>query len=1097
MSETVDIGVARVRLIVDAQDFETIIAQGKNAVTGFGDVAQQAYDRTERGTRRAADALLDYVNSLGRADSTLDRYLRNASRMGVEKPVLDAATLAWGKYTDSVEQASLARQRLQQNAQFDINELVAPSINTDSLTKSLRRQDAEAAFASIVEQENEALRQQQQLVEMIATARQHATQTTAQQDWNRILGIPQEEEKLALAQRRRDAEAAFLPIIEQEIKLENENSQLVAKQQAFLQQLQQLEAVSGKSAQEIMQLRAAELGLSDVAGPLIAKIHSANAGMEAGTVSAKQYAQGVRELGPQFTDIIGSLQGGQSIFIVMTREAGRLKDMFGSVENGLVAVRTELTKLALNPWLLLAAAIAGVAFAAYEASGRMTEMAIAVAKGNEVAGNAKELSELAVNLSKLGDISVGNAEKAIQALAEGGRLTGENFKEAAQAAARWATITGESADNVAKKFDEVAAGPMQAVLNGTLKVTDAQFQQLQALERSGNRVAEVALAIKLYQDQVNTNSQAVLSNISEGARGWIELKKAISDATHSLTEFLAKAAGATFNAWRGKGVHATGLDEQGNLMWAADEESSGAAAAKKGVETATASTERAKTLTIEQSQANEKLEHTFDSLATRGLAKYNVLLRELNANLKQVSAGELANRNITVGADGAFSGAGYQTLLADIRQKAYGEREGGDPTRPIKEWEKTTLDALKNVQQAQEYLYADHAIGPTAYYENLKGLARADAVIQTEAINKQIDALKGRVNEESRIKQLIQERQTVEQTLANTTEKLDHQKLEALKAESIALRDYSQQLADANIALARQGDQASAAVGLGSREAALAAALSNAQFNSDLRNRGLTQQQEDGKITADQADKLRAENAAALSTQLTILKGNYESLTTAESDWANGARKAWQDWSDQVNNVAQQTNTLVSGMLNDMTTALTDFVRSGHLSFSKFISDILAQIEKSGIQYALKQALSGASSYGSDSNSVIGSGFGGYLTAIGSLLFSAKGNAFGAGTGLAAYSNSVVTQPTYFPFAKGGVPNVGLMGEQPGSPGEAIMPLTRTSGGELAVKATGAGQAKVINTYQTFVVPGATNRQTQDQIAVKTYGAAQRAARRS
>jgi phage-related minor tail protein len=51
---------------------------------------------------------------------------------------------------------------------------------------------------------------------------------------------------------------------------------------------------------------------------------------------------------------------------------------------------------------------------------------------------------------------------------------------------------------------------------------------------------------------------------------------------------------------------------------------------------------------------------------------------------------------------------------------------------------------------------------------------------------------------------------------------------------------------------------------------------------------------------------------------------------------------------------------------------------------------------------------------------------------------------------LSNYSNSVVSKPTPFMFATGGVPNLGIMGEA-GS--EAILPLTRTASGDLGVKA--------------------------------------------
>lgn len=64
------------------------------------------------------------------------------------------------------------------------------------------------------------------------------------------------------------------------------------------------------------------------------------------------------------------------------------------------------------------------------------------------------------------------------------------------------------------------------------------------------------------------------------------------------------------------------------------------------------------------------------------------------------------------------------------------------------------------------------------------------------------------------------------------------------------------------------------------------------------------------------------------------------------------------------------------------------------------------------------------------------------------LVSNATGNVF-SGPGISAHSNSVVSKPTVFPFARG----IGLMGE---AGPEAILPLTRVNG-KLGVRAEGSG----------------------------------------
>ena len=89
------------------------------------------------------------------------------------------------------------------------------------------------------------------------------------------------------------------------------------------------------------------------------------------------------------------------------------------------------------------------------------------------------------------------------------------------------------------------------------------------------------------------------------------------------------------------------------------------------------------------------------------------------------------------------------------------------------------------------------------------------------------------------------------------------------------------------------------------------------------------------------------------------------------------------------------------------------------------------------------------SSMGDGASGSIGSAAGDFFVG----LFSEKGNAFSGGSHLTKYAKGgVVSSPTLFPMTTG----TGMMGE---AGPEAIVPLTRTSGGDLGVKA----QSPVVN----------------------------------
>ena len=85
-----------------------------------------------------------------------------------------------------------------------------------------------------------------------------------------------------------------------------------------------------------------------------------------------------------------------------------------------------------------------------------------------------------------------------------------------------------------------------------------------------------------------------------------------------------------------------------------------------------------------------------------------------------------------------------------------------------------------------------------------------------------------------------------------------------------------------------------------------------------------------------------------------------------------------------------------------------------------------------------------------------GSVLGGIFEGVFGGLF-ARGAAFSAGNVVPFAAGTVFTQPTFFPMSGG---RVGMMGERP--PGEVLLPLTRTAGGELAVRSPGGGGGGVV-----------------------------------
>jgi lambda family phage tail tape measure protein len=141
-----------------------------------------------------------------------------------------------------------------------------------------------------------------------------------------------------------------------------------------------------------------------------------------------------------------------------------------------------------------------------------------------------------------------------------------------------------------------------------------------------------------------------------------------------------------------------------------------------------------------------------------------------------------------------------------------------------------------------------------------------------------------------------------------------------------------------------------------------------------------------------------------------------------------------------------------------MEDSIVEFAMTGKLNFTNLIDSMIADIVRFQVRSAIIEPLARSFAAGT-----LFSGFGGGTAtpAVSPGAGWAKGAV--ASGGISAYSNTVVSTPTIVPntnqltaYANGGA----LFGE---AGPEAIMPLTRTSGGELGVKAEAATPNVEIN----------------------------------
>ncbi|EPF68262.1 phage tail tape measure protein [Pseudomonas syringae] len=260
---------------------------------------------------------------------------------------------------------------------------------------------------------------------------------------------------------------------------------------------------------------------------------------------------------------------------------------------------------------------------------------------------------------------------------------------------------------------------------------------------------------------------------------------------------------------------------------------------------------------------------------------------------------------------------------------------------------------------------------------------------------------------------------------------------EALKYEA----DLQRQLA---LASASYGQTASA-VGMGSKEAERAQA--RLSLEQDTNNKVLALRTELATATTDK-QRQALETQIALTEQygarqVQVMQDGWQKVDQAQGDWSKGASAAWQNYLDDVANIAGQTQSLISDAFDGAEDVLTEFVKTGKLSFKSLADSIVDDLIRIQVRKALVGAVSSFASSG------LGSGI--------ASVFQADGGVWDRGVQKfakgAAFTNSIVNTPTLFGMAGG---KTGMAGE---AGPEAIMPLTRAADGSLGVRMVGGDAA--------------------------------------
>lgn len=220
------------------------------------------------------------------------------------------------------------------------------------------------------------------------------------------------------------------------------------------------------------------------------------------------------------------------------------------------------------------------------------------------------------------------------------------------------------------------------------------------------------------------------------------------------------------------------------------------------------------------------------------------------------------------------------------------------------------------------------------------------------------------------------------------------------------------------------------------------------------------------KEAADEFERLAKLLEATPTAKLQELQGDMVFLTKAfekgyiaEQQYLEAVTTRLDAASDKAKEAGDTIEEFAKQAARNMQDALADFLfdpfKDGTDGMLKNFGVMIQKMIAQAVAADLAKKLFGSLVQGGEGSGLLG----GALDWLGGLVKNADGAVYPGAPGLSAYSGSIVSRPTVFPFAKG----IGLMGEDGA---EAILPLKRGADGKLGV-AGGGG-----HTINVYVQPG-------------------------
>ncbi|WP_285130733.1 phage tail tape measure protein [Leclercia adecarboxylata] len=753
---------------------------------------------------------------------------------------------------------------------------------------------------------------------------------------------------------------------------------------SFISSLQEQANAIGKTRTEILEMKAAQLGVSQQAAPFIAKLSEQERVFKSGTLTAGQYHQALRMLPAQFTDIATSIAGGMPLWMVLIQQGGQISDSFGGIGGLFQFIKEELLGIKsasddsseslsenanalaenaehgrgllsfLTPARVAIGGLVGVAsllaIAWYKGSQEATEFNKQLILTGDYAGKTTgQLRLLSKQIADDAGVTPGEAASTLAKVVSTGQFDGRKLEIVARTAAAMEDAVGQSVDETIKSFQKLYDSPTKASeeLNKQLHyLTASQFDYLSALERRGDQEEAGEYAAELYSKAEQQRSQQVLDNL-----GLIDrVVRSVSDTWKGY-----------WDAALGIGRKETTADQLEVVQKRIKELTDGSRPGVFGLGNIGDGGASSKELAALRQQEKEL------QFVIKSQEGYNQARAELNKiNSDGIEAQGIVNKYL----DAGTTAAEKRALAEKALEKAIQERNKAvKATQFLPENQRVKPFSEAELAKARagiEKLYQDPKT-PRAKGVTVAAGDRAEDAAQAEllALQAQLKTLQDHRSVNDTISQQRKDLYTTQSKFAVLEEAARTRQLSKQEQSLLASKDQV-------LALARQkallGDQITAQEQLNKRmDTASKYVTQMAEKRAGLESGATMSDRLAGRQTA--LSQLRSgwiNTGGSLEDEgyqkeLKAANDYYEAEDKLRGDWRAGFKKGWSEYLDSATNVYASMQSVAQSTLGGISDMMTNLVTTGTASFKSFAASMMKMIadviNRLLVAYAVQSAL--------------------------------------------------------------------------------------------------------------------------------------------